>query len=136
MRFRATLAPRWPPAPLWAIATIAVWLGLLLVVRVFDAQSGRQTTVCAFKLLTGYPCPTCGGTRAVDAAARGHFSQAIYLNPLVCLVMIGLLGWLSVRLVLGRRVSMEMSPREKAAAWVIAIGSLAANWAYVLWRGL
>ncbi len=136
MRFRATLAPRWPPAPLWAIAIIAVWLGLLLAVRTLDAQTGRQTTVCAFKLLTGYPCPTCGGTRAVDAALRGHCLQAISLNPLLCLVMIGLGAWLGIRLVLGRRVSVEMSPLEKATAWVIAIGALGANWAYVLWRGL
>ncbi len=135
MRFRANPVPRWPPAPPWAIAIVGIWLGLLLAVRILDAQTGRSTTICAFKLLTGYPCPTCGGTRAVDAAVHGHFSQAIYLNPLLCLVLVGLGAWIGSRLILGRSLSLDMNRRERAAAWIIAIAALAANWAYVIWCG-
>ena len=39
-------------------------------------------TVCIFKTLTGIPCPGCGMTRALVAAARGRFELAFYFHPL------------------------------------------------------
>ena len=35
---------------------------------------------CAFKGATGLPCALCGGSRATQAALRGDFARACYLN--------------------------------------------------------
>jgi hypothetical protein len=50
--------------------------------------------VCGFKLLTGLPCPTCGMTRALCHALRGHWSQSITSHPAGLIFAAGLVGWL------------------------------------------
>ena len=35
---------------------------------------------CVFKGATGLPCALCGGSRATQAALRGDFARAFYLN--------------------------------------------------------
>jgi hypothetical protein len=68
-------------------------------------------SLCAFKSLTGLPCPLCGGTRALQALLRGDFAHAFYLNAaaLPALVAIGaiaiLLAWEAFR---GRAANWEM----------------------------
>ncbi len=37
--------------------------------------------LCAFKHLTGIPCPLCGGIRACAALAQGDVAAAILMNP-------------------------------------------------------
>ncbi len=47
--------------------------------------------VCPVRLLTGFPCPGCGGTRSMGAISVGQFDQAWSLNPLafaVCIIAI------------------------------------------------
>ena len=47
--------------------------------------------LCPIRLLTDYPCPGCGGTRAMGAICLGQFDKAWSLNPItfaVCLVLI------------------------------------------------
>lgn len=38
--------------------------------------------LCVFRLVTGYPCPGCGMTRAVAAVLHGDFSGAFAAHPL------------------------------------------------------
>lgn len=42
---------------------------------------------CPFKTVTGFPCPGCGGMRALDALLRGKFGEALSINPLSCLLI-------------------------------------------------
>ncbi len=44
--------------------------------------------LCPFKLLTGIPCPGCGGLRAANVLLQGDVLEALYINPLSCVVMI------------------------------------------------
>ena len=44
--------------------------------------------LCPFKLLTGLPCPGCGGLRAANMLLQGNVLRALYINPLSCIVMI------------------------------------------------
>lgn len=44
--------------------------------------------LCPFKLLTGLPCPGCGGIRAANALLHGNILGAIYTNPLSCVVIL------------------------------------------------
>lgn len=42
----------------------------------------RPHTVCPFLLLTGIPCPFCGGTHAGIDLGRGHPAAALRASPL------------------------------------------------------
>ena len=41
---------------------------------------------CTFRRLTGFPCLTCGATRASLALLHGDVGAAWRLNPLVCVI--------------------------------------------------
>lgn len=43
-------------------------------------------TLCPFKWITGYPCPSCGTTRGIAALVSGHAWQAWQHNPLAFVV--------------------------------------------------
>jgi hypothetical protein len=51
---------------------------------------GLQT--CAFKGVTGLPCPLCGGTRATQALLRGDFVRAHYLNMAALPVLVAMVA--------------------------------------------
>jgi hypothetical protein len=62
-------------ARLTALASGLLWLGWL----------PRPHTVCPFLMLTGIPCPFCGGTHAGIDLGRGHPVAALRASPLaVC----------------------------------------------------
>lgn len=61
---------------------------------------------CLFRALTGLSCPTCGMTRAFQAAAHGDISGALGLNPA------GTVVFLLLPLVL-LKLSLESFTRSK-----------------------
>lgn len=42
-----------------------------------------MSTGCKFYALTGFYCPACGGTRALNALLHGHLAASLRLNPSV-----------------------------------------------------
>ncbi len=69
------------------ILLIAVFLALVALAPL--RQFGLP--LCGLRMLTGLPCPLCGGTRAAQAFLCGDFSRAFYLNPLAFPVAGGLI---------------------------------------------
>lgn len=72
---------------------LTLLLSWLLIREVSIRTSGFENgpVICPVRLLTGYPCPGCGGTRSMGAISSGQFDQAWSLNPLgfvVCIVAI------------------------------------------------
>ena len=94
---------------------------------------------CVFKAVSGWPCLTCGGTRALAALAAGEVLQAARANPLVCGVGLvagawtplalasALFGWPRLRVSAGRRVA--------AIARVTVAAIAAACWVYLVLDG-
>ena len=60
-------------------------------------NSGLDLTVCVFKRVTSFPCPSCGTTRAVSYLFNGEIVKSLFLNPFG-IVVAGILvvspGWI------------------------------------------
>jgi hypothetical protein len=46
---------------------------------------------CRFRALTGYYCPGCGGTRAVDALLKGRMITSLRYHPVVVYLFAGVI---------------------------------------------
>lgn len=131
-----------PPAPFYrrAIALLGVGAGWVSV----SATGVVTFTPCLVKHLTGYPCPTCGATRAVVAFLRGDVAAAFGLNPLgpVAVVVASLVVLLLAYDLLTRRALLPDVSRwaiaQVARPVVFAPLGLAMvmNWAWNIQKGL
>lgn len=92
---------------------------------------------CVFRGISGIPCPTCGGTRALLSLAKGNFIDAVALNPLVALLVAAALAsclYSVVSLLFDmRRMTFSLSEREKDGMRVAAVMIVLMNWGYVLY---
>ena len=109
---------------------------ILLAAAVLPLSLIGRVHGCAFRTLTGYPCPFCGLTRAFLAMAHGHVSDAWHIAPLgvplfVLTVLVCL--WSLTALTLRRRLTIALPWR-----WILPLGAilLLVNWIYRLAVGL
>ena len=93
---------------------------------------------CPMHEWTGWPCPTCGSTRALSALAAARMKDAIRFNPLVTLSVLALsAGGLMAPLWVRFRWPLPVVPAPWPARWRIALVVLvAANWAYLIALGV
>ncbi len=124
------MAPERQLAFLWGGAALAG-----AAAAPFARAVAAASPSCLFRALTGVPCPTCGGTRALLALVRFDVPSALAWNPLVTLAaLVFVLGGLVAlaRALTGRGVPDGPPPR-----WAGAFAGLAfaANWAFVIATG-
>jgi hypothetical protein len=95
--------------------------------------------VCVFHAVTGFPCLTCGATRAVADLAVGDVRGALAMNPLATVGALALVPWGLGDLALmtrGRALSLEVAPAAARVLRVSAIVLVLANWAYLVAAGI
>lgn len=91
---------------------------------------------CPFLALTGLPCPTCRGTRALAALAGGDLSRAFLLNPLVTTTALG--AGAAAAASLWRRwthrpaLRCTLSRLEEIALRASVATAVALNWIYLM----
>jgi len=78
------------------LGIIAFALGLLAAL-----PSLPDFPLCAYRIVTGHPCPTCGTTHSVWAIMHGRFVDAWYYNPAGFVVVFVLL----------RRIMVLLAPK-------------------------
>ena len=61
--------------------------------RWFQAPADPPFTVCGFFYFTGLPCPLCGMTRGLCAAAKGDFMAAVSFHALSPAVLVLIAAW-------------------------------------------
>jgi hypothetical protein len=69
-----------------AVPPAIISVAAILLLRFPPAQYSFYPR-CPVHDLLGLQCPGCGATRAIAAALRGHFAEALHLNPLVTLLL-------------------------------------------------
>jgi hypothetical protein len=116
--------------------------GAVAVALVLLASSAEQLAQnlpdCAFKAFVGIPCPTCGVTRAALALAHLDLASALRVNPLATLAWMALVPG---GLVAGISTLAGRPPKEPRWDWrpderLGLVLVVAANWAYLVARGL
>jgi len=104
-----------------------------MAVGLAPAIAAMDVPLCAFKHLTGVPCPLCGGTRVCAALAQGDVATALQLHPglLPVLALAALhTGLLVAEALSGRDLG---PPRTLTLAWKLAGGFLLASWLWRVW---
>lgn len=135
MRFRFPTHRKDAPLRAWPFVGFTVALFALAAWGVSHLPA-RWLPPCGFHTLTGHPCPSCGGTRTVRLLLTGRLADGIAMNPLIALVLLGLVLWFLVGLaarLLGRDFSIEVGEREATWLWLALLAAFLVNWVY-LWH--
>ncbi len=108
-------------------------LAVLCVARLLPVFSFIPS--CAFKGLTGLPCPSCGSTRSVVHLAHGDIYAAFAMNPLAAVSFVAAVLFFLYSLVTLvfylPRVSFVLTTREGNVIRVGAVVILVAQWVYL-----
>jgi hypothetical protein len=136
LRLSLERAPRAAAPPLWPALAAALWAALAAAMVVLAPAAGVSPATCAFRRVTGVPCPTCGSTRAALALLDGRPLAAIAFNPMTVALGAAAIAWLALRIGLGRRVALHAGARVRKALWIGAALLIALDWAWVVWRPL
>jgi hypothetical protein len=106
------------------LASLRTAGGLMLAAAtVRPLVPGEPGVPCPLRLATGIPCPLCGMTTSVTAAAHLDVVEAATANP------VGILAVVVALVLLG----MRTAPRLDLPRWAIPTG-LAGMWAFQLHR--
>jgi hypothetical protein len=116
----------WLTVSVTALAAGAAWLAI-----------GLTWPRCPFLAVTGWPCLTCGTTRATIAFLHGNFPLALSWNPLAVLALCGvaLFDLYAVIVLLGRRPRLRIidwTRTEKNILRIAVICVLILNWIYLI----
>lgn len=90
-------------------------------------------SLCGVKILSGLPCPFCGGVRATAALAHGSLIEALAWNPAVTLLHAGMFAS-GVFLIFGRTPAWLVPGRQRLV-FLAALVILLANWIYLIAAG-
>jgi hypothetical protein len=108
--------------------------GLILLAGRFLPLSSLAPA-CAFRALTGFPCPTCGSTRSIVNLAHGDIPSALAMNPLTGMAALGAVAVLFYSLFSLAFsipiVTIDLSEREKDWMRAAAVVVLLFNWLYL-----
>ena len=122
-----------PSVPWWAVVIVCLYLSLVGLHALIGRHGGADSRpLCLFRALTGRPCPTCGATRTVLAAARGDLRGAAACNPLMFALGVVGLALLALRIGFGLRVIWITSARSRRILAATLLAALVANWFYLL----
>ena len=126
----ATTAAQDRLGALLGMAGLGAWL---LYTRFYATLVPLHATLpaCPFLVITGHPCPFCGGTRSFAAVWEGDLGRSFRLYPLgpllFALTLLGLplLAWTAVS---GRRPSLRLTHAAERRLYLALGGLLAASW--------
>ena len=86
---------------------------------------------CAFRAITGVPCPSCGMTTSFAYVVRGQVLVAALTNPGGCLLALGaivLIPWCIASAAVGRTIGIRFPERAAVVTVLIVVALSAVSW--------
>jgi len=113
------------------INLLLAFLSFVLVASTLLWMMMKGVFFCPWKVLTGYACPLCGGTRATVLLLCGDVVGAINMNPGVVVSVLASMFWGVYRL-LRPRITKFKTLRIHVR-WLVLMLFMA-NWVYLILR--
>ena len=88
---------------LYSLLLIACSAGFIYLLYQLYYPESSEYSVCIIKNISGFPCPSCGSTRAVQLLFKGDFVGSILMNPfgiIISAILILLPFWIVIDLIL------------------------------------
>jgi hypothetical protein len=129
---------------LYSLLLIACFAGFIYLFYHIHTLQNETVRVCIIKNVTGYPCPSCGTTRAVTLLFEGKIKESLLLNPfgiLVAVVMTVFPIWVLADIFLKKATfyneykKSEAIIRKPAIATILILLVLL-NWIWNLYKNL
>lgn len=128
----------------WILSLISLagyaWIGFHLA-----QHDHTEFSVCIFKNVTGWACPSCGITRSVLSLLHGRIGEALWINPLgivAALLLILIPIWLIRDVVLNQHALVkafrqaEEVIRTKKSIYIPLIMLVVINWGWNIMKDL
>jgi hypothetical protein len=117
---------------IWLVVSVAVVAGGAAWLAV-----GLPAPRCPFLAMTGWPCLTCGASRATIAFFSGDFLRALLWNPLAFLALCGVVVFdlYAGVVLLGRTPRLRIVDWTRTENNIVRIAIVCAillNWMYLL----
>ncbi len=128
---------------LYLITGIVCFFGLIWLF--LDYFTTVDQTICPVKLVTGYPCPSCGTTRSITALLHGDVVQAFMINPFGIISSILVISVIALLIldVFAKKdyyfktyVKVEQFLQQHKIISVILVLLVIANWIWNISKGL
>lgn len=126
---------------LYLIVSLACFAGFLYLI--YHSESSSYS-LCIFKNVTSYPCPSCGTTRAIEFLIKGDLIRSLAMNPfgmiVFCIMVVSPL-WIGYDIVSKKETfftfytKIENIVKTKKIA-IILIALVLLNWIWNLKKGL
>ena len=91
---------------LYSLLLIACSAGFIYLLYQLYYPESSEYSVCIIKNISGFPCPSCGTTRAVQLLFKGDFMGSILMNPFGIIIS-GILTllpfWIVIDLILKKK---------------------------------
>jgi len=129
---------------LYTIILIACLSGFIYLFYSFQGSKTSDATVCLIKNFSGFPCPSCGTTRAVTLVFRGRLWESLQMNPfgiLVSAIMTIVPFWILMDMMLKKESfftfykKTEAVLRKKGMAITLII-LVFLNWMWTIYKDL
>lgn len=129
---------------LYSLVLIACLAGIGYLFYQIHSVQKEVIHVCIIKNVTGFPCPSCGTTRAVTLLLQGEIIESLLLNPfgiVVAIIMIVVPFWILLDIVFRKETfyfwykKTEATIRKPWIAIVLIILVLL-NWIWNIYKHL
>ena len=107
-------------------------------------SKSSNLSLCMIKDVTGYPCPSCGSTRAIKLLFQQRWFDSLYMNPfgiIVALMMVTVPIWIVIDLVFKKETFFKAYKKTEAIIrkpWIaiVLILLVLLNWIWNLYKNL
>jgi hypothetical protein len=113
-----------------------VWM--IIIFGILAVYKFIPPTVCVFHELTGYPCLSCGATRAANALFKGDLLGVFYFNPLAVIFGAGLFFFSLFKLleyIFKFKLILRFNRKTALGARLLLVIIVAANWLFLIVSG-